>query len=80
MLWLCIVQSLAAEVVALEERVLQVRSRKIRLEKETGRLQEGQEQAEKQLQASRQDRASLQATVDVLQVLTLHLCTDGITL
>ena len=61
-------QSLAAEVVALEERVLQVRSREIRLEKETARLKEGLQQAEQQLQSSRQDRASLQATIDMLQV------------
>jgi len=61
-------QSLAAEVVALEEKVLQVRSREIRLEKETARLKEGVQQAEQQLQSSRQDRASLQATIDMLQV------------
>ncbi|KAL0041136.1 hypothetical protein WJX77_006003 [Trebouxia sp. C0004] len=60
-------KSLAAEVVALEEKMLQVRSREIRLEKETGRLTEGLQQAEQQLQSSRQDRASLQATIDVLQ-------------
>ena len=61
-------QSLAAEVVALEEKVLHVRSREIRLEKETGRLKEGLQQAEQQLQSSQQDRASLQATIDMLQV------------
>lgn len=61
-------QSLAAEVVALEEKVLQVRSREIRLDKETGRLKEGLQQAEQQLQSSRQDRANLQATIDMLQV------------
>jgi len=48
--------------------VLQVRSREIRLEKETSRLKEGLQQAEQQLQSSRQDRASLQATIDMLQV------------
>ncbi|KAA6417086.1 MAG: hypothetical protein FRX49_12960 [Trebouxia sp. A1-2] len=60
-------KSLAAEVVALEEKVLQVRSREIRLDKETGRLKEGLQQAEQQLQSSRQDRANLQATIDMLQ-------------
>ncbi|KAL0045830.1 hypothetical protein WJX82_006049 [Trebouxia sp. C0006] len=60
-------KSLAAEVVALEEKVLHVRSREIRLEKETARLKEGVQQAEQQLQSSRQDRASLQATIDMLQ-------------
>ena len=60
-------------MVALEERLLQVRSREIRLEKETGRLQEALEQAGKQLHASRHDRASLQATIDILQV--SRICT-----
>ncbi|KAL0043514.1 hypothetical protein WJX79_006944 [Trebouxia sp. C0005] len=60
-------KSLAAEVVALEEKVLQVRSQEIRLDKETGRLKEGLQQAEQQLQSSRQDRANLQATIDMLQ-------------
>ena len=63
-----LLQSLASEVVALEEKVLQVRSREIRLQKETDRLQEGLQEAEKQLQTSRQDRANLLATVDLLQV------------
>lgn len=63
-----LVQSLAAEVVALEEKVLQTRSREIRLEKGAARMQEGVQQAEKQLQASRRDRASLQTTIDMLQV------------
>ena len=61
-------QSLAAEVVALEEKVLQTRSREMRLQKGTDSLQEGLQQAEKQLQASRQDRANLQSTIDMLQV------------
>ena len=52
----------------MEEKVLQVRSREIRLQKETDRLQEGLQEAEKQLQTSRQDRANLLATVDLLQV------------
>ena len=64
----CCLQSLAAEVVALEEKVLHVRSREIRLEKEGARLQEGLQEAEKQLQASRRDRAGLQSTIDMLQV------------
>ena len=70
LLWqrMSLMQSLAAEVVALEEKVLQVRSREIWLEKETGRLKEGVQQAEQQLQSSQQDRASLQATIDMLQV------------
>lgn len=55
-------------MVALEEKLLQVRSREIRLEKETKGLQGGVDQAERQLQTSRQDRASLQATIDMLQV------------
>ena len=63
-----LLQSLAAEVVALEEKVLQVRSREIRLEKKTHQLQEGLQEAEKQLQGSRQDRASLQSTIEMLQV------------
>ncbi len=67
-------QSLAAEVVALEEKVLHVRSREIRLEKETARLKEGVQQAEQQLQSSRQDRASLQAIIDMLQVCQLCPC------
>ena len=65
---LLLVQSLAAEVVALEEKVLQTRSREMRLQKGTASLQEGLQQAEKQLQASRQDRANLQSTIDMLQV------------
>jgi len=72
------VQSLAAEVVALEEKVLHVRSREIRLEKETERLQEGLQQADRQLQTSRQDRASLQATIDMLQVYSLPWCKAGL--
>ena len=63
-----LVQSLAAEVVALEEKVLQTRSREIRLQKGIASLQEGLQQAEKQLQASRRDRANLQSTIDMLQV------------
>lgn len=65
---LVLVQSLAAEVVALEEKVLLTRSREIRLQKGTASLQEGLQQSEKQLQASRQDRANLQTTIDMLQV------------
>ena len=63
-----LLQSLAAEVVALEEKVLQVRSREIRLEKKSNQLQEGLQEAEKQLQASQRDGASLQSTIEMLQV------------
>ena len=63
-----LLQSLAAEVVALEEKVLQVRSREIRLEGQSTRTQESLEQSEKQLQTSAQDRSSLQSTIDMLQV------------
>lgn len=61
-------QSLAAEVVALEEKVLQTRSREIRLQKDTTSLQEGLQEAEKQLQGSRREGANLQSTIDMLQV------------
>ena len=50
-------QSLASEVVALEEKLLQLRSREIRLQKEVERLQE-----------DLQDRSNLLATIDLLQV------------
>lgn len=55
-------------MVALEEKVLQIRSREIRLDGQTSRLQEGLEQSQKQLQLGAQDRANLQNTVDMLQV------------
>ena len=63
-----LLQSLAAEVVALEEKMLQVRSREIRLEGQSTRMQESLEQSQKQLQSSTQDRSSLQSTIDMLQV------------
>lgn len=63
-----LVQSLAAEVVALEDKVLHTRSREIRLQKDTASLQEGLQEAEKQLQGSRREGANLQSTIDMLQV------------
>lgn len=62
-------QSLAAEVVALEEKVLQVRSREIRLESHSSRLQEGLEASQKKLHTTAHDRDSLQHTIGILQVL-----------
>ena len=74
---LTLVQSLAAEVVALEEKVLQTRSREIRLQKDTASLQEGLLEAEKQLQGSRREGASLQSTIDMLQVRQGVACLRG---
>ncbi len=64
----CARQDVAAEAVALEERLLQARSRELMVGREAGIDKAEARRAAAHASAAASERASLQDTIDMLQV------------
>ena len=69
-------QALAAEVVALEEKSLEVRVRELRLEKELARAKESLQHMQRQLENLTRDRGDLAQRLSTVQVKlpSLYMC------